>query len=610
MAGLSVIIITKNEASNIRECLESVKWADEIIVVDSGSTDATVEICREFTSHVYSHDWPGFGVQKNRALNYASQDWVLSLDADERVTPELRAEIEAVILEDKTQGYEIPRLSSFCGRYMHHSGWYPDYVTRLFLLNSATFTNDLVHERVIVNGVVGRLKYNLLHESFRDLEQLLAKMNHYSSAGAEMLSQKGRDATLTQAILHGFWGFVRSYFLRAGFLDGAEGFMLAVSTAEGTYYRYAKRLMMQKRNNAAVLNVVEPTLRSDTGHCTSFINALLNASTGDIKFRLWVNRYAEVIFTTGHVEMRRFFYRRLRRLQSYFLYRKLLQSPNKLFISTAGRTDLLMLNWATRGMIPPGKVYLYFHWFNPNKSKLCSLKQMAIRQPNLTILGPTPSVVNVFKDAGFRDARVVPYPISPRKANNSSVHHPFKYLLFAGAARQDKGFRQLVDFVEYLNQQKSKIPVMVQTSAEHFGKYDAETMADIERLKAIPYRHIILRTEVLSVKEYEELFAGAIAIQLYSTTDFSDRVSGITLDAFSGGCPVLTTSGTWIARMVERFEAGMVMDIATPESVLKSVESIILDYARYNANANTAGQTLQQENSASTLYKVLVEQDT
>ena len=316
MAGLSVIIITKNEALNIRECLESVKWADEIIVVDSGSTDETVAICREYSPHIYSHDWPGFGLQKNRALGYAGNEWVLSLDADERVTPELRVEIELTMREGKAQGYEIPRLSSFCGRYMHHSGWYPDYVTRLFLRNSASFTNDLVHERVIVNGVVRRLKNNLLHESFRDLEQLLTKMNHYSSAGAEMLSQKGCDATLTQAILHGLWAFIRSYFLRAGFLDGAEGFMLAVSTAEGTYYRYAKRLLIQKRKNTALLNVVEPTLMTDTGHCASFINALLNANTGDKTFRLWVNRYATVTFATGHVELRRFFYRRLRRLQS------------------------------------------------------------------------------------------------------------------------------------------------------------------------------------------------------------------------------------------------------------------------------------------------------
>ncbi len=605
MAGLSVIIITKNEATNIRACLESVKWADEIVVVDSGSTDNTVFICHEFTQHVYTHEWPGFGMQKNRALSYASQEWVLSLDADERVTPELRSEIENTLREGNASGYEIPRLSSFCGRYMRYSGWYPDYVTRLFQRNKGEFTKDLVHERVIINGIVERLKHNLLHESFRDLDQLLAKMNHYSTAGAEMLGNRGRDATLTQAITHGLWAFIRSYLLRAGFLDGREGFMLAVSTAEGTYYRYAKRLMMQKRDDKRVFNIVEPTLMSDAGHCNSFINALFSASTGEIPFRLWVNRRAEVGFNFHHVEMHRYFYRKLRRLQSYFLYRNLLKQPNKLFISTAGRTDLLLLNLTACGTIPPAKVYLYFHWFNPSQSKLHSLKKLAGLQPNLVILGPTPSVVSVFKNAGFADARVVPYPITPRKIQDLNYRNDFKYLLYAGAARQDKGFKQVVDFIEYLNVVNASIPVVIQTSAEHFGKCDVETLADIKRLQSIPYPHLTLKTDVLSTDEYAALFAGAIAIQLYSTNDFSDRVSGITLDAFSGGCPVITTSGTWISRMVERFDAGLVTDNMQPVAVLKNAEAIIADYARYNSNANKAGQTLQQENSAVVLYEAL-----
>ena len=243
--GLSVIIITKNEAHNIRACLDSVAWADEIIVVDSGSQDDTVAICNEFTPQVYSHDdWPGFGPQKNRALGYASKDWVLSLDADERVTPQLRAEIAAAMANPQASGYEIPRLSSFCGRYMRHSGWHPDYVLRLFKRGAGQFSDDLVHERVIVNGVTGKLQQSLLHESFRDLEQLLDKINHYSTASARMLYNKNRTASLKKAVAHALWAFLRTYILRAGFLDGREGFMLAVSAAEGTYYRYVKLMLM------------------------------------------------------------------------------------------------------------------------------------------------------------------------------------------------------------------------------------------------------------------------------------------------------------------------------------------------------------------------------
>jgi glycosyltransferase involved in cell wall biosynthesis len=247
MAKLSVIIITKNESANIRACLESVAWADEIIVVDSASTDGTLEIAREFTPQVHVHaDWPGFGAQKNRALDYAGKDWVLSLDADERVTPELRAEIEAALLDARADGYEIPRLSSFCGRFMRHSGWHPDYVLRLFRRGKARFSDALVHESVELQGSAARLRQPLLHYSYRDFEDVLSKLNSYSSAASAMLQRKGKKGSLLQAIGHGLWAFIRTYFLRAGFLDGREGFMLAVMNAENSYYRYIKLWLKQK----------------------------------------------------------------------------------------------------------------------------------------------------------------------------------------------------------------------------------------------------------------------------------------------------------------------------------------------------------------------------
>ena len=247
MAKISAIIITKNEAANISACINSVAWADEIIVVDSGSTDGTVEICRALDAKVFVHDWPGFGAQKNRALNYATNEWVLSIDADEQVTPELHTEIQSAMRDGEKDAYEMPRLSSFCGRYIHHSGWHPDYVTRLFKRGTGRFSDDLVHERVIVTGTTGRLRQLILHESFRDLDELLDKVNRYSTASALMLHKKGRTATLKKAIAHAVWAFLRTYILRAGFLDGREGFMLAVSTAEGTYYRYVKLMLMANK---------------------------------------------------------------------------------------------------------------------------------------------------------------------------------------------------------------------------------------------------------------------------------------------------------------------------------------------------------------------------
>lgn len=245
--SLSVVLITLNEAERLRATLDAVAWADEIVVLDAGSTDTTLAIAREFTDKVWVNaDWQGFGVQKNRALELATGDWVLSLDADEVVSPELAAEIQATLQNPDAEAYAIPRLSSFLGREMRHSGWWPDEVLRLFRRGTAQFSADVVHERLLTEGTVGRLQHALQHASFSSLEQVLDKVNRYSSAGAERLQAQGRRANLGTAIGRGLWTFFRTYILKAGFLDGREGFMLAVSNAEGVYYRYLKLMLLNE----------------------------------------------------------------------------------------------------------------------------------------------------------------------------------------------------------------------------------------------------------------------------------------------------------------------------------------------------------------------------
>ena len=252
LASLSVIVITKNEAHNIEVCLQSVLFAQHIVVLDSGSTDDTVEKSRKLGAEVSeSLDWQGFGAQKNRALALAHGDWVLSIDADERVTPELQAEIQKVIENPAHEVYDFPRMSSYCGQYILHSGWYPDRVTRLFRRGVAVFSSELVHERVVTNKSVGRLVSPLLHESFQNFESVLDKVNRYSSAGAQVLLEKGRTGSLGKAVTHGFWAFFRTYVLRCGFLDGRMGLVLAISNAEGTYYRYLKLWLMTRHKAAA-----------------------------------------------------------------------------------------------------------------------------------------------------------------------------------------------------------------------------------------------------------------------------------------------------------------------------------------------------------------------
>lgn len=242
---LSVIIITKNEARHIVGCLESVSFADEFIVVDSGSTDNTVALARDFGAHVLVTDnWPGFGPQKNRALDLATGDWVLSIDADERVTPELAREIQDVLSNPQSDAYEIARLSDFCGRFIRHSGWWPDYVLRLFKRGSARFTDAAVHERVVPQGSVQRLKGHFEHYPYDNLDALVTKINRYSSDAAAMMYARGKRATVFTALGHGFWTFVRIYLIRRGFLDGRHGLVLAVTAAAGSFFRYAKLSFM------------------------------------------------------------------------------------------------------------------------------------------------------------------------------------------------------------------------------------------------------------------------------------------------------------------------------------------------------------------------------
>ncbi len=245
---LSVIVITRNEAHNLHDCLQSVQsLADEVVVIDSNSTDGTCDIARQFGAVVSQPaDWPGFGPQKQRALDLATCDWVLSLDADERVTPELAQEIQQVLMNDAQAAYQMPRLSWYCGKFIHHSGWQPDHVLRLFPSTQARFSDDLVHERVISDLPLKTLRNHLLHYSYLNFSQVLSKTDAYSTASAQQAFARGKRASVAGAVGHGAWAFFRTYVIRAGFLDGAHGLALAISNAEASYYKYLKLWWMEQ----------------------------------------------------------------------------------------------------------------------------------------------------------------------------------------------------------------------------------------------------------------------------------------------------------------------------------------------------------------------------
>jgi (heptosyl)LPS beta-1,4-glucosyltransferase len=243
MATLSVVLIVRDEAEHLAACLDTVSWADEIVVFDSGSTDETLQIARRYTDKVFvDADWQGFGVQRRRAQQQATADWVLMLDADERVTPELQASIQQVLSEDdRNKVYKVPRLSWVFGRFIRHSGWYPDYVTRLYPCERAGYNEARVHEKLRYPPEMSRqaLAGDLIHYTYNDLNHYLVKSAHYAEAWALQRFEHGKRASLLQAFTHGVSCFVKMYIVRAGFLDGRQGLLLALLSAHSTFVKYA-----------------------------------------------------------------------------------------------------------------------------------------------------------------------------------------------------------------------------------------------------------------------------------------------------------------------------------------------------------------------------------
>lgn len=349
---------------------------------------------------------------------------------------------------------------------------------------------------------------------------------------------------------------------------------------------------------ADLIHIVEPTLENETGHCYSFIASLCAASQ-TTSFCVWSARGAVLDFP-DFVDRRPYFFRRIRKIQLLFLYHSLLRQQGRILVSTATRTDLLLLHFAAPGVIPAGKVFLYVHWFSSTVTKQRQLEKIAAKQPNLTIIAPTKSVVEQFLAAGFKRVQYVPYPVTQVQTRdfNGAEKQGFRHLLYAGAAREDKGFPLVIDLVELLSTKRLRIPVVLQTSAQHYDKYDALTRTALLRLEGTVYSYLQRITDTLHQAEYHALYGGAICLQLYSPQAFADRVSGVTLDALSMGSPVVTLAGTWIADIVSEFDAGIVLESAESALVLDAVVRIMADYTRYQEHALTAGRVLQQRNSA------------
>ena len=253
---LSVVIIALNEAANITDCILSASFASQVVVLDGGSTDDTVALARKAGAQVVVEpDWQGFGIQKNRALALARQGWILSLDADERVSDELAAEITQFIrVQPDNVVAEIPRLTQFCGQWIRHCGWYPDRVRRLWPRGKCQFSDDLVHERLVTHEMkVLRLKRPLLHYSYPSPEHYWNKLSRYSQAWALQRYTQGKTTSIARAALSGWLAFLRSYVLRLGFLDGSLGFAVCVMQAQAAFGKYFTLYCLHRQSTSPPL---------------------------------------------------------------------------------------------------------------------------------------------------------------------------------------------------------------------------------------------------------------------------------------------------------------------------------------------------------------------
>lgn len=349
------------------------------------------------------------------------------------------------------------------------------------------------------------------------------------------------------------------------------------------------------------IQVIEPTLEGYSGHCYSLVSSFCRAAAG-ARIQLWSGKGSGQVDFGPDVAVHPWFRRRIRLPQAWWLLRRLLRQDAPIVVMTARRSDMVFAWLAAGRSLPPNRVFLYFHWFRETPGKARFLRRMAARLPNLVILGTNESVVEVFRRCGFANVHLMPYPPTPPVRELDAPR--FRQLLYAGAAREDKGFSRVVDLVEHLARLKENIPVTIQTSADHYDKYSAAIRTDIARLQGIGYAPLKVVGEALTPEGYSALFPGSICLQPYRRADFVDRFSGITLDALAHGCPVIATRGTWMAGMVERYGAGVAVENLSAEGLHSAVIAAIDRYPSLQSGARAAGLE-QNRNSWVTLLRLL-----
>jgi glycosyltransferase involved in cell wall biosynthesis len=358
-----------------------------------------------------------------------------------------------------------------------------------------------------------------------------------------------------------------------------------------------------------IINLIEPTLYDQTGHSYGYVLSLINANNEfNLDMQVWLDRRGKDLLKNTSGTAHAYFFRPLRQLQKLFLYLKLIKSSETIFISTTELWDLKILAFYTKHFATKARVILHFHQFKQTASKLAALRAIAPIAKNFTILTPTDRLTKVFKTNGF-NCKTVPCPVFSTPRNITHNNAKFTKILYAGAARRDKGFPTVISLLQHFRTQQNNITFEIQISAPNSQRYDAATQQALQLLQNLPIDNLILHKETLDQSQYLDLFNNSICLLLYDKNDYSDKFSGVALDAFYAGCPIITSKNTWMGDTAEQYQAGIALDNYDNTSVQQAAEQIISNYAQYHENAKKAALELSAahdpRNTLASIHAVL-----
>ncbi|HLB57556.1 MAG TPA: glycosyltransferase [Gammaproteobacteria bacterium] len=356
----------------------------------------------------------------------------------------------------------------------------------------------------------------------------------------------------------------------------------------------------------AEVHIVEPTLADQAGHCHGYVQSLVEAnSSEDLKLHVWLDRRGDQLYSGLPIQKHTYFSQRWRQYQKWWCLRSLLRDQKHIFIPTAGRIDLLYLNWLLRSEKHTGKIFLHFHQFRVTDEKIKLLKKIAKRHPEFIMMAPTEGLLSLFQACGFSHCEYVPCPSYAPQEESGKNPAQFEKVIFAGAARSDKGFSEVVRFAEYITERSPSISLEFQISPPHSGRYDKASEAALSQLKNLPHPHLVLHEKTLDHAAYQALYVNAIGLLIYDPTSYRHKFSGIALDAFYAGCPVIAMADTWAGDTTKRFEAGIVITERSPEDIFLAMETIRKNYLYYHHNAKEAGRVLQKEHDPRNTWRVI-----